>query len=84
MAKTPAWKVAALADARDQWYELHDDGYKIEMLTDYHWKYKDVNIWPSSKKYQRKGEKVKHYQDLIELITTLWNQPPKPLAHYAT
>ena len=65
-----AWKKEALKQANKDWYELHDLGYRLEMLTDYHWKYRGVDIWPSSKKYMR-DKKVKTYTDLVDLVKSL-------------
>lgn len=71
MARTPAWKIRALEEANDLWVELHDEGHKLEKLTDYHWRYKGVNIWPSSKKYQTADGTVKEYSDFKEFVKSL-------------
>lgn len=71
MARKPVWKQLAYKKALKTHFELEEDGYKVEMLTDYHWRYKNVNIWPGSKKYQEQGENVKCYEDLEELVKSI-------------
>ena len=67
MAKTPRWKKIAYREALDEIIELEDEGYKIERLDDYHWKYKDIDIWPSSKKYQKNGV-VLEYDKIRDIL----------------
>jgi len=70
--KKPAWKIAALKEARESLIDLEDDGMKLEMLTDYHWRFKNWNIWPSSQLAMKAGVKRKWKQgEFIKFIKSL-------------
>lgn len=71
MSRYPAWKRIAIEEAREDIIYFMDEGYKVEMLTDYHWKINGVNVWPSSKKYQKEGHKVKSYNKLKDILKDL-------------
>ncbi len=61
------WKQKNLEEARLEVVELEDDGHKVIMCTDYHWKIDGMDVWPSAKKYM-KGGVVKHYDKLKEIL----------------
>lgn len=60
-----------LADAESVLIDLEDEGFKVERLTDHHWRFKGINIWPSSKKFQKKGGEVEYYEKFKPFIKTL-------------
>ena len=67
MAHKPLWKIIAYKEALIEIIELEDDGFNIERLTDWHWKYKNINIYPSSKKIVKNG-KVSNYNKIRDIL----------------
>lgn len=63
----PQWKVLAMKDALDQIIDIEDDGHTVERFTDYHWRINGMNVWPSSKKYEKHGV-IREYQNLKDII----------------
>ncbi len=63
-----AWKKQALAEAQIQINQIEDDGHKVQMFTDYHWRIDGIDVWPSSRKYRKGDGVVRHYKKLTDIF----------------
>lgn len=62
-----AWKKVALEQARVDAIKIEDDGHKVQMFTDYHWRIDGIDVWPSSKKFMVGGV-VRRYKRLENIL----------------
>lgn len=64
-----AWQRRNLKEALDDVILLEDEGHTVERLNDWHWRINGVNVWPTTKKYQKKLSSVVHtYQKLSNIL----------------
>lgn len=47
---------------------LEDEGHKTIRFTDYHCRIDEIDVWPSSRKFMRRG-KVLHYNQLKDIFS---------------
>ena len=57
-----------LKNAQHDIIAIEDAGHTVERLTDYHWRIDGMDVWPSSKKYQKAGV-VREYKKLSDIFS---------------
>ncbi len=63
-----AWKARNLKEALEEMIELMDDGHDVFTYTDWHWRINGIDVWPSVKKFKKRGRPVQHYEKLSDVL----------------
>ena len=64
-----AWKKRAYAKALEEVVLLEDDGHDVYRYNDWHWRIDGIDVWPSSRKFRKKGSMFcKNYEKLSDIF----------------